>query len=454
MSLTSINPATGQRLAVYRTHTRAEIDRILTRATVAQEAWRRLTPRQRATFVRALGTELRTRRDALGALATDEMGKPVTQARGEVEKCAALCDYYAAQGARLLEPQRPPGAPKNGRVTFEPLGVVLAIMPWNFPYWQVARAAVPALLAGNTVLLKHAPGTPGCGLALEKIFSAAGFPPGVFQTLLISVDPVPALIADPRVAGVTLTGSTRAGRDVAALAGAALKPSVLELGGSDPVIVLEDADLDHAAETAAQARLINSGQSCICAKRMIVVRSVLREFEARLVNRMAARRVGRPTDAATDVGPLARADLRAALHRQVARSVRLGARLLLGGRIPAGPGFYYPATVLSGVGPGMAAFEEETFGPVAAIVPARDEAHAVQLANATSFGLGASVFTRSRARARRVVPQVAAGCVFVNDFVRSAPELPFGGIKQSGYGRELGTWGLHAFTNIKTVVGA
>jgi succinate-semialdehyde dehydrogenase/glutarate-semialdehyde dehydrogenase len=453
MSLISVNPATGHRIAVFRSHTRADLGRIVARADVAQRAWARLTPAQRATFIRALGAELRTRRDALAALATDEMGKPVTQGRGEVEKCAALCDYYSAEGPRMLASQHPPRAPEKSRVVFEPLGVVLAIMPWNFPFWQVLRAVVPTLLAGNAVLLKHAPSVPGCAVALEKIFSQAGFPPGVFQVLLTTTRPVPALIADRRIAAVTLTGSTRAGREVAALAGAALKPVVLELGGSDPLIVLEDAEVERAATIATQARLINSGQSCICAKRMIVVRSLLRDFEQQFTARMVAARVGDPTDPQTDLGPLARSDLRDALHAQVKRSVRQGARLLLGGAIPPGRGFFYPPTVLTDVAPGMAAFDEETFGPLAAIVPARDEAHAIELANATNFGLGAAVFTRQAPRARKVAAQLAAGCVFVNDFVRSSPELPFGGIKESGYGRELGSWGAHAFTNIKTIVG-
>ncbi len=427
---------------------------MLTRADLAQRAWRRLTARQRATFVQALGRVVRQRRDALAALATDEMGKPIAQARAEVDKCAALCDFFASSGPRLLAEQRPPGAPTNARVSIEPLGVILAIMPWNFPFWQVFRAAVPALLVGNTVLLKHAPSVPGCALMLENIFRQAGFPAGTFQSLLIDTRPVPALIADGRVRGVTLTGSTRAGEAVGALAGAALKPAVFELGGSDAILVLEDADLAHAAETAAYARLMNSGQSCICAKRVIVVRAVARDFEARFLARFAARRIGPPSDPTTDVGPLARADLRDALHRQVKRSVRQGARLLTGGAVIPGRGFFYQPTVLADVEPGMAAFDEEVFGPVAALVTARDEAHAIELANQSEYGLGAAVFTRSAARAKRVAAQLDVGCIYVNDFVRSSPELPFGGTKRSGYGRELGSWGLQAFANIKTIVGA
>jgi succinate-semialdehyde dehydrogenase / glutarate-semialdehyde dehydrogenase len=454
MSLVSINPATGQRIATYRSHSRAEIERIVARADRAQRRWRDLTVKQRATCVGRLARELRARRDALAALVTEEMGKPISQARSEIEKCALHCDFYAAQASRLFADQRPSGAPANARVSFEPLGIILAIMPWNFPFWQVLRAAIPTLVAGNTVLLKHAPGVPGCSIALERLFGRAGFPPGVLQSLLIDTQPVPALIADARIHGVTLTGSTRAGKEVGALAGAAMKPAIFELGGSDPLLVLEDADVVRAAEIGAQARTLNSGQSCICAKRFIVVRSVLREFEERFTALIAARRVGDPTDPNTDIGPLARADLRDNLDQQVRQSLRQGARVLLRGGPIAERGFFYAPTVLSNVTPGMTVFDEETFGPVAAIVPARDEAHAVQLANATSFGLGAALFTRSSVRAKRVIPQLEAGCVFVNDYVRSSPELPFGGIKQSGYGRELGAWGALAFVNVKTVVGA
>ncbi len=452
MGLVSVNPATGKRVAIYRRHPRAEVERILARADRTQRAWRRESAKARATLIAALARELRARRDALAALATDEMGKPITQARAEIEKCAVLCDYYAAHSPRLLADQQPLGASANRRVAFEPLGVVLAIMPWNFPYWQVFRAAIPAIVGGNAVLLKHAPTTSGCAVAIERLFARAGAPRGVLQTLLVDTEAVPALIRDPRVCGVTLTGSTRAGQAVAAAAGAALKPSVLELGGSDPLLVLEDADLEHAAEIATQARLMNSGQSCICAKRLIVVRAVQAEFEARVTAKIAARRVGDPTDPATDIGPLARTDLRDNLHAQAKRSRTQGARVLLEGGPRPSAGFFYDPTVLTNVAPGMAAFDEETFGPLAAIVPARDEAHAIALANRSSYGLGAAIFTQSKARAKRIVPQLAVGCVFVNDFVRSSPELPFGGIKQSGYGRELGAWGLQSFLNVKTIV--
>jgi succinate-semialdehyde dehydrogenase/glutarate-semialdehyde dehydrogenase len=453
MGLTSINPATGKRIALYPAHTRRDIERALVRSERAQTVWRELPVRRRARWMAQLGRALRDRCEALARLATEEMGKPITQARAEVEKCAALCDYYARHGAELLADQRPTTGAAGSRVILQPLGTILAIMPWNFPYWQVMRACVPALVAGNGIVLKHAPNVPGCALALQKVFAQADFPSGVFELLLIDTQPVPALIADRRVAGVTLTGSTRAGRAVGALAGAALKPAVLELGGSDPLLVLSDADLERAAEIAAQARLLNSGQSCICAKRLIIEAPVFARFEALFLERLRAHRVGDPTDPNTGVGPLARPDLRDTLHTQVQRSVRRGATLVTGGLPMKRPGFFYEPTVLRHVGPGMPAFDEETFGPVAALVVADDEAHAIALANATDYGLGAAVFTGSRTRARGLVPQLAAGCVVVNDLVRSTPELPFGGIRQSGFGRELGSWGAQSFCNVKSVIG-
>lgn len=451
MALVTIDPATGLRLARHRAHSRAEVERALGAAVRAQQAWREVPLAKRARLLRAVGRRFLARRDELAALATSEMGKPIAQSRAELEKSATLCEYYARQGPAQLADERPPGAPAHTRVVFDPLGVVLAIMPWNFPFWQVARAAIPALLAGNAVLLKHASNVPGCALALEKIFSLAGLPRGVFQTLLVGGDAIETLIADRRVHGITLTGSTAVGKKVAALAGAAMKPGVFELGGSDPAIVLDDADIARAAELCAQARLLNSGQSCVCAKRFIVVRSVLAEFERHFVERMAARRVGAPTEATTQVGPLARADLREELHAQVQASVRRGARLLLGGSPLPGPGFFYQPTVLSGVRPGMPAYEEELFGPVAAVIAVRDAAEAIAVANASTYGLGAAIFTRNRARARKLARKLESGAVFINDFVRSSPELPFGGVKDSGYGRELAQWGARSFVNVKTV---
>lgn len=453
MPLVSLNPATGRRIAIYREDTRAGIERTLSRTHAAGRPWRALTPAGRAKHLRAVARELFAQRDTLAALATAEMGKPVAQARAEVEKCARTCEYFAAHGPAFLADERPPGAPDGGRVVFEPLGVVLGIMPWNFPFWQVFRCAAPVLMGGNTLLMKHAPNVAGCARAIKQVCDRAGLPPGVFEIMLTGIAPIPGLIADARVRAVTFTGSTAGGRNVAALAGAAMKPGVYELGGSDPYLVLADADLELAAEMCAASRLINSGQSCASAKRFIVARSVRRDFERLVTARLAARRVGDPTDPANEVGPLARADLRDNLHRQVTASVRRGARILLGGAPLPGPGFFYAPTLLSGVRPGMPAADEELFGPVAALLVARDDDDAVRLANATSYGLGAAVFSRSSARIRAVVPQLEAGFVAVNTFVRSDASLPFGGIKDSGLGRELGAHGLRAFLNIKTVVG-
>ncbi|HEY1107909.1 MAG TPA: NAD-dependent succinate-semialdehyde dehydrogenase [Opitutaceae bacterium] len=451
MALVTVNPATGRTLARYRTHSRLQVERALVTATRAQRVWRELPLARRARILRAVGRQFLAECEALAALATAEMGKPIKQSRAELEKSATLCEYYARQGHSQLADERPSGAPEHTRVVFDPLGIVLAIMPWNFPFWQVARAAIPALLAGNAVLLKHASNVPGCALALEKVFTRAGLPRGLFQSLLVGGDAIEALIADRRVHGVTLTGSTAVGKKVASLAGAAMKPGVFELGGSDPAIVLEDADIPRAAEICAQARLLNSGQSCVCAKRFIVVRSVLPEFQKHFVERMAVRRVGAPAEATTDVGPLARSDLREELHAQVQASVRRGARLLLGGKALRGPGFFYEPTVLTGVRPGMPAYEEELFGPVASIIAVRDAAEAIKVANSSAYGLGAAIFTRNRARARKLARQIESGAVFINDFVRSSPELPFGGVKDSGYGRELAQWGARSFVNVKTV---
>ncbi len=447
----AVNPATERRIASFAETTDAELDRVLDRARRAQRDWGRQPVRQRLPLLRALARTLLRERDTLAALITSEMGKPIGQARAEIEKSAALCDYCVRHGAALLSAERPPAAPPEAEVVFDPLGTILAIMPWNFPVWQVMRAAVPALLAGNAMVLKHASNVPGCALAIAGVFRQAGFPRGLFQTVLASGARISGLISDHRIHGITLTGSTDVGKKVAAWAGAALKPAVLELGGSDPAIVLADADIERAAEICAHARLLNSGQSCVCAKRFIVVRSALARFEREFVARMAARSVGDPMDPATHVGPLARSDLRDQLHDQVKRSLAAGARLVSGGQLTAGRGYFYPPTVLTGVRPGMPAFEEELFGPVAAIIPARDESHAIALANRSRFGLGATLFTRNVRRGKALAHAIEAGAVFVNEFVRSSPELPFGGVKESGFGRELGPWGARAFTNVKTV---
>lgn len=452
MPLVSINPLTGQTIHRFIEHSRQEVDRVLERAQRSFLAWRELSVADRARFLRNTATILKSERNALAALITSEMGKPITQARAEIEKCADACLYYAKHGAKFLKTERPPEAPRGTKVVFEPLGPVLAIMPWNFPFWQTFRATVPALLGGNTVVLKHSSNVCGCGLAIEEVFKRAGLPVGVFQTLLVGSAAVPRLIASDQIAAVTLTGSNAAGKQVAALAGSALKPCVLELGGSDPYLILGDANLAQAAEICATARLVNCGQSCIAAKRFIVVESVRAAFEDHLVSRILARRVGDPFLADTDVGPMARSDLRDDLDRQVRQSVRQGACLLLGGNIPEGPGFFYEPTVLAHVAKGMPAYEQELFGPVAAIIPVPDEETAITVANDSRFGLGAAIFTRDIRRGEEIAhEQLEAGMVFINDFVRSDVSLPFGGVKQSGFGRELSAHGMHEFLNIKTI---
>jgi succinate-semialdehyde dehydrogenase/glutarate-semialdehyde dehydrogenase len=450
--LCSINPSSGSLIREYAEATPDEVASALAAAARAFEGWRRTTFAQRASVLRRAGALLRERREALARLMALEMGKPVAQGRAEADKCAWVCEHYAEHAERLLAPEAAPTDASRSYVAFEPLGPVLAVMPWNFPLWQVFRFAAPALMAGNVGLLKHASNVSGCALAIEEILHGAGVPRDAFRTLLVGSARVAALVQAPEVVAVTLTGSTPAGRAVAATAGACLKKSVLELGGSDPYVVLEDADLERTAETCATSRLLNGGQSCIAAKRFVVVEGVLQGFQELLVERIRARRMGDPFDEGVDVGPQARGDLRDELHRQVEASVARGARVLLGCRVPEGPGAFYPPSVLAGVEPGMPAFEEELFGPVAAIVAAKDEKDAIRLANHTVFGLGAAVFTRDLERGERIARhELQAGSCFVNAFVRSDPRLPFGGIRESGYGRELGAFGIREFVNVKTV---
>jgi succinate-semialdehyde dehydrogenase/glutarate-semialdehyde dehydrogenase len=447
----SLNPATGEVLATYAEHSVSEVARVPERAAAAQRNWRNLEFLERAAPLQRAAAILRRDKEQHAVLMAREMGKPLEQGRAEIEKCAVCCDYFAEHAERFLGPEEFRIEASRSYVLFQPLGTLLAIMPWNFPFWQVFRAAAPALMAGNAIVLKHAFNVCGCALAIEAVFREADLPDGLFSAVLISSKRVAELIAHPDIAAVTLTGSTEAGRSVAANAGAKLKKTVLELGGSDPYVVLDDADLEAAAAACVMSRLINSGQSCIAAKRFIVLKEVRRRFEELFVEKMRARKLGDPLEPGTQIGPLARLDLREALHDQVQRSIQSGAKLLLGGEMPAGRGAFYPATVLTDVRPGQAAFDEETFGPVAAIVEATDEAEAIALANRTVFGLGAAVFTRDTTHGERVAAQLDAGCCFVNDFVRSDPRLPFGGIKDSGYGRELAAFGIREFVNIKTV---
>jgi succinate-semialdehyde dehydrogenase/glutarate-semialdehyde dehydrogenase len=452
MALQAINPATGETLATYKEMSLDEVRNIIDKAHKAYLDWRRTSFRSRAALMRQAAQVLRSNAAEYAHLMAEEMGKPMRAGAAEVQKCALGCDYYAENAARFLAPEVVKTEARKSFVTCQPLGVVLAVMPWNFPFWQVFRFAAPGLMAGNAAVLKHASNVPGCALAVEQIFRKAGFPENLFRTLMIGSRSVDAVIEHPLTRAVTLTGSGPAGRAVASKAGALLKKTVLELGGSDPYLVLEDADLDLAAKVGAKGRLVNSGQSCIAAKRFIVVEKVRRQFEELFVTQMSAAKMGDLLSDDTEMGPLARHDLRDTVHRQVEGSIAKGARCLLGGTIPNSRGAYYPPTVLTDVTKGMPAFDEEVFGPVAAVVPVKDEEQAIETANDSPFGLGGGVFTRDLARGEHIAAElIDCGMVFVNEHVSSDPRLPFGGIKESGYGRELSHYGIKEFVNIKTV---
>ena len=452
MTFQSIDPASGKKMRVYSELTDDEIARRIEKAGDAHRSWRQTALRRHTELMEKLSGVLRSNNGEYSRLMALEMGKPVRDGRKEIEKCAWLCRHYAAHAEAMLESEVVDTDASRSFVTFQPLGVILAVMPWNYPFWQVFRQAVPALIAGNAVLLKHASNVPGCAEAIEDAFDQATFPEGIFQNLPVGSSRVNAIIANPGIAAVSLTGSTEAGRHVATQAGKHLKKTVLELGGSDPYVILADADLNQAVEACVTSRLLNSGQSCIAAKRFVVVEDVRLPFEEKLVRALGDTVMGDPLDEQTEIGPQAREDLRDQLHRQVRDSLQKGARCLLGGQMPKGPGYFYPPTVLTDVTRGMAVYDEETFGPVAAVVPVPDEAAAVQVANDSDFGLGAAVFTRDQARGERLaVSEIQAGNCFVNAFVKSDPRLPFGGIRNSGYGRELSHFGLREFVNIKTV---
>ncbi|HVV91859.1 MAG TPA: NAD-dependent succinate-semialdehyde dehydrogenase [Hyphomicrobiales bacterium] len=449
----TVDPATGEPGRTYDGHTPAEAHAIVALARRAFEDWRETPFAERARLMKAAAAVLRRDRDELATLMTVEMGKTAKEGRAEIDKCAFNCDYFADNAEAFLA-RRPVdlGGPK-AFVTYNPLGVILAIMPWNFPFWQVFRFAAPSLMAGNAAVLKHASNVPGCALAIEKVFREAGFPENLFRTLLVPSRDVKALIEDGDVAAVTLTGSVEAGRRVAEAAGAALKKCVLELGGSDAYVILADADIARAAEIATNARLVNGGQSCIAGKRFVVVRPIRERFEQALAEKMAAIVPGEPGDPDTRVGPLVSVAARDEIHAQVEASLAKGARLLAGGKVPARPGAWYPPTVLGNVRPGMAAYDEEVFGPVAAVIEAVDEADAIAIANSSRFGLGSGVITSDLARGEAIAAErLEAGMSFVNEAVRSDPRLPFGGIKDSGYGREVSDFGIREFVNVKSVL--
>jgi succinate-semialdehyde dehydrogenase/glutarate-semialdehyde dehydrogenase len=451
MAITSVNPATEEVLARFDAFSPEQIDTALEEAHVAFRQWRDISFAQRAELVRRAARYLRANKARFAGLITAEMGKPIAEAEAEIEKSAWGCDFYADNAARFLADEPVDTNARESFVAFEPLGTVLAIMPWNFPFWQVFRFAAPALMAGNTAVLKHASNVPQCALALEEVFRESGFPRGAFRTLLVASAVVQDLIAERRIAAVTVTGSDAVGSSVAATAGRALKKTVLELGGSDAFIVLADADVDGAVECAVRARFQNAGQSCIAAKRFIVVEEVADAFEQRFAAAAARLRVGDPTRRDTQVGPLARADLRDDLDRQVRTSVGQGARILQGGERLSGRGYYYAPTVLAGVQPGMPAFQEETFGPVAAVVRVRDTDAAVAAANNSPFGLGGNLWTRDVERGKALARRIETGGVFINGMTASDPRLPLGGVKRSGYGRELSSFGIREFVNIQTI---
>lgn len=449
--IVSSNPADGAPLATYEVHGPAQVDALLAQAVQAQRSWAAQPMASRCALLTQVAVVLRQNKADYARLITLEMGKPILEAEGEIEKCAWTCDFYAQSAPGYLADQVVPSNASESLVVFDPLGVVLAIMPWNYPFWQFIRFAAPALAAGNGAVLKHANNVPQCALALQEMFKLAGAPAGLVSTLLIEPGSVAALIDDPRIAALTLTGSTAVGKLVASQAGHAMKKQVLELGGSDPFIVLADADIEQAAKTAVKARFSNTGQSCISAKRFIVEASVAERFVRLFCEGAAKLKVGNPLERDTTIGPQARGNLRDELHGQVQRSIAAGAVLRLGGQRLDGPGYFYAPTVLDHVTPDMAAACEETFGPVAAVIRVADADEAVRIANGTEFGLGAALWTGDLVRAKALARRIEAGAVFINGLVASDARLPFGGVKQSGYGRELGEFGIREFTNIKTL---
>jgi succinate-semialdehyde dehydrogenase/glutarate-semialdehyde dehydrogenase len=452
MNLTSVNPVNGKVLKKYHSHTAKQVEQKIVQTHKAWLKWRNSPHEERSKLLTNMARVLHTRKSEFAILMALEMGKPVNQGVSEIEKCASVCAYYAANASKYLSDQVIETDASKSFVTFQPIGVVLAVMPWNFPFWQVFRFLAPALAVGNCGVLKHASNVPGCAMAIEEVVHQAGFPDHVFQSLMVNNTMVEKIIENPLIQAVTLTGSTNAGKMVAQKAASLIKKTVLELGGSDAYVVLADADLEHAAEICVNSRIINSGQSCIAAKRFVVVKSVEKEFTQLFLNKMKAKKLGDPLDVNTAIGPQARIDLRNQLHEQVKLSIKKGAKCILGGSLPKGKNAFYPATILTKVKPGMPAYDQELFGPVASIITAKDEADAIRKANDSTFGLGSALFTKDKAKGESIAAtQLQAGACFVNSLVKSDPRLPFGGIKQSGYGRELGLFGIHEFVNIKTV---
>ena len=451
--LRSINPFSGEVIKSYDSHSEKGVEKIINSVDKTWHHWKNTSFMHRSQLMQNLSSLLKSKKEELAFLMAQEMGKVKKEGIAEIEKCAWVCDYYAANAESFLENEPIKTEALKSYVSCQSLGTILAVMPWNFPFWQVFRFAAPTLMAGNTAALKHASNVPGCSLAIEEIIREAGFPENVFRSLMIGSSQVEAVIKHPAIKGVSLTGSTPAGKSVAAAAGSVLKKCVLELGGSDPYLILEDADMEESAKICAAGRLLNAGQSCIGAKRFVVIEKVYAEFLEYFTHEMNAARFGDPCDEESTMGPLARTDLRDELHQQVIDSIKKGAEVVLGGEIPNREGAFYPPTILENIKPGMPAYDEELFGPVASVIRVKDEEEAVNIANDTEFGLGASVFSKDTEKAEKIAEmQLDAGCCFVNDFVKSDPRLPFGGIKESGFGRELSSHGIKEFVNLKTVV--
>ena len=453
MNLISINPANNKKINSYEEISKDSINQIIDSSFNTFLEWRNKSFSYRAKKMRHLAELLKQKKDPLGLLMTKEMGKPIKQSIAEAEKCAWVCEYYADNAEKFLSQKEIPTGSTKSFISFQPIGIVLAIMPWNFPFWQVFRFASPALMAGNVGILKHASNVQGCAIEIEKLFLEAGFPKFAFSNLVIGSKKVSNVIKNSKISAVTLTGSTPAGKSVASLAGSLLKKTVLELGGNDPYVILEDADLDNAVKSCIAGRMLNAGQSCIAAKRFIVVQSSLKEFIDKVHNEIKKMKMGDPINPDINIGPMVNNIARDELHQQVLISIEKGAKLLFGGKIPQLDGAFYPPTLLVDVEPGMPAFDDELFGPVAVVISAKDQSHAIELANKTNFGLGAAIFTRDLDKGENIATkELEAGSCFVNDFVKSDPRLPFGGIKESGYGRELSEFGIQEFVNIKSVV--
>ncbi|WP_258103369.1 NAD-dependent succinate-semialdehyde dehydrogenase [Marinoscillum sp. MHG1-6] len=448
----TINPATEEIIQSYQYYTKDEVAQIIDSAHSSWLQWRRIGIEERSSYMHRMADLLESKKDELGLLITSEMGKPVGQAVQEVEKCAWVCRYYANEAAKFLTSIPVQTEAQNSFISFQPMGVVFAVMPWNFPFWQVFRFAAPALMAGNGGILKHSPNTTGCGLIIEKLFKEAGFPENLFSTILLDIPDIESVVSNPKIVACTLTGSTEAGRSLAGISAKHLKKSVLELGGSDPYVILEDADLEDAAKKCLTGRMINSGQSCIAAKRFIVTKKNVSHFTKLLKSEISSYISGNPLNPKTKNGPMARKDLADKLELQLQQSLKLGAVLEYQEKVSTERGYYFPTTLLTGVTKGMPAFDEELFGPIAVIIEAETEEEALQIANDTDYGLGAAIFSQDIDRATKLAEtELEAGCCFINDNVKSDPRLPFGGIKQSGYGRELSSFGIHEFVNIKSI---